>query len=287
LNRNESSSIAHIHRMNANLHALYSLPKTPRFPVLFVGHGSPMNALEENAFTQTWAQTARNLPRPQAILCISAHWMTEGVAVTAMPNPKTIHDFGGFPDALFNVQYPAPGSPSLANAVKTTLQTHTTAVLDHEHWGLDHGCWSVLCKMYPDASVPVVQMSLDVRLTFAQHRALGAQLQPLRERGVLIVASGNMVHNLGRLDWYSPLSGYDWADEANEGFKKALLQRDTALLDRLPDASSAFRLAVPTPDHYWPLLYATGLQRTDENVQFFNDQVVMGSISMTSVLIGA
>jgi 4,5-DOPA dioxygenase extradiol len=140
--------------------------------------------------------------------------------------------------------------------------------------------------MYPDASIPVVQLSLDVQRSFAQHRELGTLLQPLRERGVLIVASGNMVHNLGRLDWYSPLGGYDWADEANEGFKKALLQRDTALLDRLPDATSAFRLAVPTPDHYWPLLYAAGLQRPDENLQFFNDRVVMGSISMTSVLIG-
>ena len=273
--------------MDTNLQALYSLPKTPRFPVLFVGHGSPMNALEDNAFTRAWAQTARNLPRPQAILCISAHWMTEGVAVTAMQHPKTIHDFGGFPDALFNVHYPAPGAPGLANAIKTTLQSHSSVVLDHEHWGLDHGCWSVLCKRYPDASVLVVQLSLDVRLTFAQHRSLGALLQPLRERGVLIVASGNMVHNLGRLDWYSPQGGYDWATEANEGFKKALLQRDTALLDRLPDASSAFRLAVPTPDHYWPLLYAVGLQRPDENLQFFNDQVVMGSISMTSVLIGS
>ncbi len=272
--------------MTANLQGLYSLPKTPRFPVLFVGHGSPMNALEDNVFTQAWAQTARNLPRPQAILCISAHWMTEGVAVTAMPQPKTIHDFGGFPEALFQVQYPAPGSPDLAHTVKTTLQTNTPVVLDHEHWGLDHGCWSVLCKMYPDASIPVVQLSLDVQRSFAQHCELGTLLQPLRERGVLIVASGNMVHNLGRLDWYSPLGGYDWADEANEGFKKALLQRDTALLDRLPDATSAFRLAVPTPDHYWPLLYAAGLQRPDENLQFFNDRVVMGSISMTSVLIG-
>lgn len=272
--------------MDANLASLFSLPKTPRFPVLFVGHGSPMNALENNEFTKSWQALSDNLPEPQAILCISAHWMTEGIAVTAMPRPKTIHDFGGFPEALFQVQYPAPGSLPLAHDVQTALKEHAPVQLDHELWGLDHGCWSVLCRMYPKAQLPVVQMSLDVRRSLAEHRALGALLQPLRERGVLIVASGNMVHNLARIDWYSPLSGYDWADEANTGFKKALTERDWKLLDRLPDATSAFRLAVPTPDHYWPLLYAAGLQRPDESLRFFNDKVVMGSISMTSVVIG-
>lgn len=269
-----------------SLDSLMTLPRTPRFPVLFVGHGSPMNALEDNEFTRAWSSLAQSLPRPHAILCISAHWMTEGIATTAMPRPKTIHDFGGFPDALFKVQYSAPGAPELAHEVKNILAPDYPVALDHEHWGLDHGCWSVLARMYPDASIPVVQMSLDVRKSLAQHRELGAALQPLRERGVLIVASGNMVHNLGRLDWYSPLSGYDWADEANEGFKKALTHRDWKLLDRLPDASSAFRMAVPTPDHYWPLLYTVGLQRPDENLRFFNDRVVMGSISMTSVVVG-
>lgn len=262
-----------------------SFPTTPRMPVLFLGHGSPMNAIEDNAFSRSWQALGRDLPRPSAILCISAHWETNGgTYVTAMDRPRTIHDFGGFPQALFDVQYPAPGSPEL---VRTTQQAVTSKHIAEDHrWGLDHGAWSVIMHLFPKADVPVVQLSLDRDMSPQQHYALAQELRPLRERGILIVGSGNMVHNLGMIDWNNPEGGFDWAVEANEGLKAMIQSGDHARLADHRALGRAFQLSVPTPEHYLPLLYTLGLQATSETPTIFNDRLMMGSLSMTSLRIG-
>lgn len=261
-------------------------PRTPRMPVLFLGHGSPMNAIEENEFVAGFRRIAATLPRPVAILCVSAHWETRGTQLTAMEMPETIHDFGGFPRALYEVQYPAPGSPELAKLTRETVSSHELT-FDHS-WGLDHGAWSVLRHLYPEADIPVVQMSLDYLQNPDYHYELARQLQPLRERGVLIVGSGNMVHNLRMLDWrkIDQHYAYDWALEAAEKMRHFILDGDHKGLINFRSHGKAFDYAVPTPEHYLPLLYAVGLQQKGEAVELLNDKPLGGSLTMTSLKIG-
>ena len=260
---------------------------TAQMPALFLGHGSPMNAIEENEFVAGWREAGKAIPRPKAILCISAHWETRGTLVTAMENPPTIHDFGGFPQKLYEVEYPAPGSPELAMETQKTL-TKTEVGLDLK-WGLDHGCWSVVKHLYPAADVPVIQMSLDYYQTPQAHYDLAKELASLRRKGILIIGSGNLVHNLGRVAWdklneigYS----YDWATEANEKMKKFILEGDHKQLIDYKSQGRAFDLAIPTAEHFLPLLYILALKEENEEVAIFNDKAVAGSLTMTSVKIG-
>jgi 4,5-DOPA dioxygenase extradiol len=257
---------------------------TETMPVLFVGHGSPMNAIENNEYTKAWQVMSKSLPKPNAIVCISAHWETKGTYVTAMEKPQTIHDFGGFPQALFDVQYPAPGNPELAMETKKLI-TKAEVGMD-EKWGLDHGAWSVIKVMYPDADIPVIQLSLDYNLKPQFHYDLAKELAPLRKKGVLILGSGNMVHNLGMLNWNKPDGGFDWSQTANEKFKKLILDNDHSSLINYRNLGREVELAVPSPEHYLPLLYSLALKTQNEEVAFFNDKYVMGSLSMTSVKIG-
>ena len=257
---------------------------TEKMPVLFVGHGSPMNAIETNEFSNKWKILAGELPRPEAILCISAHWETKGTYVTSMVKPQTIHDFGGFPQALFDVQYPVAGSPGLADETKNIV-TMTNVGLD-ENWGLDHGAWSVIRVMYPGADIPVIQMSLDYYQNPQYHYDLAKELAALRQKGVLVIGSGNMVHNLRAVDWGKPNQGFDWAQEANEKFKKLILADEHQQLINYKALGREVELSVPTPEHYLPLLYALALKTENEEVTFFNDKCVMGSLNMTSVRIG-
>jgi 4,5-DOPA dioxygenase extradiol len=253
-------------------------------PVLFAGHGNPMNAIEKNEFSNTWETMGKQLPKPAAILCVSAHWETRGTFVTAMQKPKTIHDFGGFPQELFDVEYPAPGNPELANSIKTGIKK-TEIKLDEE-WGLDHGCWSVIRKMYPDANVPVLQLSLDYTKPAQWHYELAKELAPLRNKGILIVGSGNMVHNLGMVNWRDLNGpGYNWAIEINETFKKLIAENRHKDLINYQSLGKAATLAIPSPDHWLPLLYALALKDEKEGTDFFNDKTLMGSLSMTSVKI--
>ncbi len=263
-----------------------AFPKTEKMPVLFLGHGSPMNAIEENRFTRGFRSVAGSMPKPNAILCISAHWYTRGTMVTAMEKPKTIHDFGGFPKALYEVQYPAPGSPQLASTTKELLAP-VPVTLDNT-WGLDHGAWSVIKHLYPEADVPVIQLSIDYTKPPQWHYALAASLAVLRERGILIVGSGNIIHNLGLVDFQHmdrPDYGYDWAIEARETFNKLLISGDHQSLLLFNQLGLAARLAIPTPDHYLPLLYILGLKKEKEELSLFNDELLAGSLSMTSVKI--
>jgi 4,5-DOPA dioxygenase extradiol len=260
---------------------------TPRMPVLFVGHGSPMNAIEENEFVEGWRNLGKTIPRPKAILVVSAHWETKGTYVTAVQKPQTIHDFGGFPKALFDVQYPAPGSPELAHETKRII-TKTTVGLD-EKWGLDHGAWSVIRRIYPEADVPVIEFSLDYSQGPQYHYELGKQLAALRNKGVLIIGSGNLVHNLRMVAWDKmnlPEYGFDWAIQANNKFKQLIQSGNHKELINYTALGREVQLAVPTPDHYLPLLYALALKEENEAVSFFNDKPVMGSLTMTSVRIG-
>ena len=258
-----------------------------KMPVLFLGHGSPMNAIEENEFVEGWRNIGKSLPKPNAILCVSAHWETRGTYVTAMENPKTIHDFGGFPKELFEVQYKAPGSPDLANKVKNLIKK-TEAGLD-EKWGLDHGCWSVVKHLYPEADVPVIQLSLDYYKSPQNHYDLAKELISLRNKGVLIIGSGNMVHNLSLVNWEKfdePGFSYDWAIEANEKIKEFILSNDHKSLINYKSQGSAFTLAIPSPEHFLPLLYSLSLKEADETVSLFNDKAVAGSLTMTCIKIG-
>jgi len=256
---------------------------TETMPVLFLGHGNPMNAIEENEFTKGWADTAKSITKPNAILCISAHWETQGTFVTAMDKPQTIHDFGGFPQQLFDVQYPAPGDVELANETKAGV-TKTPVGFNYD-WGLDHGCWSVLTRMYPNADVPVIQLSLDYTKPAQWHFELAKELAFLRKKGVLIIGSGNIVHNLGLINWKDD-KPFDWAIEANDTIKKLITTQDYQSLTKYDSLGKPMQLAVPTPEHYMPLLYTLALKNEDENLSFFNDKTVMGSISMTSLKIG-
>jgi 4,5-DOPA dioxygenase extradiol len=259
---------------------------TEQMPVLFLGHGSPMNAIEENEFVTGFRNVGKEIPKPSAILCVSAHWETRGTWVTAMEHPMTIHDFGGFPKALFDEQYPAPGSPELAREAKSIVKK-TEVGLD-ERWGLDHGAWSVIKHLYPDADIPVIQMSLDYYQKPQFHYELAQELSSLRKKGVLIIGSGNMVHNLRLVAWEKLKAdnyGYDWALEASEKMKKFILSGDHQQLINFSSQGKAFELAIPTPEHYLPLLYSLALQGEDEKVSLFNDKAVGGSLTMTSVKI--
>lgn len=256
----------------------------PRMPAVFIGHGSPMNTLERNRYTQTWNRFGRDLPKPKAILAISAHWYISGTAVTAMPTPRTIHDFNGFPPELFAFQYPAAGDPQLAARVAqllAPLKVH----LD-QAWGLDHGTWSVLAHVFPEADVPVVQLAMDATQPPAYHYEIASKLAALRDEGVLIVASGNVVHNLRMLQWARDTPPYDWALRFNDQARACLLQRDHAALIDYGKFGEAARLAVPTPEHYLPLLYTIALQRDDEALSILVDGVELGSISMLSFAVG-
>ena len=260
---------------------------TEKMPVLFLGHGSPMNAIEENEFVQGFRSVAAGLPKPRAILCVSAHWETRGTFVTAMPNPPTIHDFGGFPKALFDVQYPAPGSPTLARETKALVKK-TEVGLD-DKWGLDHGAWSVIKHLYPKADVPVIQMSLDHYQNPEYHYELARELSSLRRKGILIIGSGNMVHNLGMVAWDKLNAvdyAYDWAREASEKMKRFILEGDHQSLVKFRSQGKAFDLAIPTPEHFLPLLYTLALKDEKDEVSLFNDKAVAGSLTMTSVRIG-
>ncbi|MDP4798212.1 MAG: 4,5-DOPA dioxygenase extradiol [Crocinitomicaceae bacterium] len=266
---------------------LESLPETEtKMPVLFVGHGSPMNGIEDNSFTQYWKKLDSEIEQPKAVLCVSAHWLTKGTFITAMEKPPTIHDFGGFPQALFDVEYRAPGEPKLADETAKLFKT-TTVGLDHE-WGMDHGTWTILRHMYPDATVPVLQMSIDYNKAPQYHYDLAKNLQALRKKGVLIIGSGNMVHNLGMVAWdkLNEPFGYDWTIEMNTILKQKIEANDHAALIAYEKLNVAAKLAIPTPDHYYPLLYTLALKEEKDTISFFNDEPLAGSLTMTSVKIG-
>ncbi|NLJ44623.1 MAG: 4,5-DOPA dioxygenase extradiol [Bacteroidales bacterium] len=260
-------------------------PGAGKMPVLFLGHGSPLNAVEDNEFSSGWRDAIKNIEKPSAILCISAHWETRGTHITAMEKPRTIHDFGGFPEELYNVQYPAPGDPLLAKAIQGIL-SGTDAGLD-EKWGLDHGCWSVVKHMYPEADIPVLQLSLDYYADARRHYELAAELAVLRKKGVLIIGSGNMVHNLGMVAWQrlNETYGFDWALEAGEKMKKYILSGSHDQLINYTTLGKSFDLAIPTPEHYLPMLYVLALQDKNDRITLFNDKTVGGSISMTCIRI--
>lgn len=257
---------------------------TEKMPVLFVGHGSPMNGIENNEFSASWALLVKSLPKPSAILCISAHWLTKGTYVTAMPKPRTIHDFGGFPEQLYSIQYPATGNPQLAGEIKEMVK-QTQVGLDHD-WGLDHGAWTVVRHMYPDADIPMLQMSIDFYKPGQYHYNLSKEMITLRKKGILIIGSGNMVHNLRMLAWDNidvPGYAYDWTTEINETFKRHITNKNHEDLLHYENLGAAAQLAIPTPDHYFPLLYCLGLQDNNDSIEFFNDKAVAGSLTMTSV----
>lgn len=256
-------------------------------PVLFIGHGSPMNGIEDNEFSRQWNAMAANIPTPVAVLVISAHWLSRGTRITAMDFPRTIHDFGGFPKELFEVQYPAPGSPEIAQET-AALFTSTQVELDHD-WGLDHGAWTVIRHMYPEAKIPVLQLSIDFTKPHRYHYELAKELYSLRKKGVLIIGSGNMVHNLRMVAWdklNESSYGYDWALEANKTFKDLIANGDHDRLINFERLGKQALLAVPTPEHYWPLLYTLGLKGAKDEISFFNDKAVGGSLTMTSVQFG-
>jgi 4,5-DOPA dioxygenase extradiol len=267
------------------MHAMLTdLPRQEtRMPALFMGHGNPMNALVNNTFTRAWERTAAQLPRPAAILCISAHWETRGTRVTAMPQPRTIHDFGGFPRALYEMQYPAPGAPALADDTRTLVRTQPVA-LDQE-WGLDHGTWSVLARMYPAADIPVFQLSLDVGLDARGHYDLARQLAPLRDRGVLIMGSGNIVHNLRLADLSDTAPAYDWAVAFDAKAKQLIEEGDHTSLIAYGSLGREAQLSIPTAEHYLPLLYVLAQQDSRDNVSFPVEGMAFRSGSMRAVLL--
>jgi 4,5-DOPA dioxygenase extradiol len=260
---------------------------TERMPLLFLGHGSPMNAIEENQFVDGFRNIAKTLPKVNAVLCISAHWYINGTKVTAMESPPTIHDFGGFPEELYKVQYLAKGSPELAKETKRILSP-TLVELDLK-WGLDHGAWSVIKHLFPKADVPVIQLSIDYTKPCSYHFELAKQLSSLRDKGILIIGSGNIVHNLGLVDFRNfnkDNYGHDWAVEARNIINKLLTDNNIQPLLNPEKLGKAVQMAIPTPDHYLPLLYVLGLQQKDESMFIFNDKMVAGSLSMTSLKIG-
>lgn len=274
----------------ANLTALQAfaetLPGSDPLPGLFIGHGNPMNAIEENHFVRGFRQIANSIPKPKAILCVSAHWFIDGTKVTAMDKPKTIHDFGGFPKELHEAQYPAPGSPELAR-VTAELAKPTPVGMDN-NWGFDHGSWTVAMQMYPQADIPIVQLSIDRNLTPQGHFELGQRLNDLRHRGVLVMGSGNLLHNLRMADLRNVNRrdyGYDWAIEARQFMNRCIEQGNYQPLVDYTKQGRALQLAIPTPDHYLPLLYVLGLKHDPSNHQFFNDELVAGSLSMTSLMV--
>lgn len=259
-----------------------SSPGKEKAPVFFIGHGSPMNALEDNAFTQSLQRMRELCPAPQAILCISAHWETNGTWVTGMAKPETIHDFYGFPKALFDIQYPAPGSPEVAGLITAA---DSRIQISHQ-WGLDHGTWSVLRHIYPQADIPVLQLSLDLNKPPEYHVELGRQLRSLREQGVLIVGSGNLVHNLRQISWEANAAPFAWAQEFDEWVKKRLESRDIKSLSKEFLNSTAGRLSIPSLDHYYPLFYTLGAMDEKDDLQFTYEGIQNSSISMRTLVFG-
>jgi 4,5-DOPA dioxygenase extradiol len=258
-----------------------------RMPVLFFGHGSPMYALEPNTYTQAWEDVAKRIPQPEAILMISAHWYTRGIWLTAMDQPKTIHDFGGFPKELFEIEYPAVGSPDLARLVQETLSPKFSPItLEESEWGLDHGTWSILKYLYPKANIPVVQMSVDATRPPAEHFAIGETLKVLRDRKILMISSGNIVHNLSTINWQNQSAAAPWAERFNDFFKNHLANNDVAPLINWQSAGEDAQLSIPTPEHYLPALYTLGLQRPGEERYIISDGIEMSSISMLSFAYG-
>jgi 4,5-DOPA dioxygenase extradiol len=250
-------------------------------PAMFVGHGNPMYAIESNAYTQQWSYVGNSLPKPASILCISAHWETRGTKVTAMPFPKTIHDFGGFPKELYEVEYPASGNENLSLEIIDKLGDKYDINADYD-WGLDHGCWAVLKNMYPNADIPVVQLSLDRNKSVDEHYQLGQDLKYLRQQDVLIIGSGNIIHNLRMVNWENLNSQYPWAIKVNERLKKDIKEKRLTNILKFHELGNDFRLAIPTPEHFLPLIYILAMQQNDEDAVFFNDAIEMGSLSMTS-----
>lgn len=265
-----------------------SYETTELMPMVFFGHGSPMNAIENNVFSQQWRSLGALMRKPRAIVCISAHWETRGTFVTINPQPETIHDFYGFPRELFAQQYPAEGSPELAaDIIRQVKQTH---IIGTDEWGLDHGTWSVLKHVYPEADIPVIQISLDHYKDAAWHYQFAQELKFLRTKGILIVGSGNMIHNLRILQVpnndFSTEHGYDWAFEMNEILKKKILDDDHQSLIDYRRLHKDAMLAIPTPEHYMPILYVLGMKNESEQVTLFNDRVIAGSLNMTSFIVG-
>ena len=255
-----------------------------KMPVLFIGHGSPMNAIEENEFTAGWIENTRSIPRPKSILSISAHWFIPSTRIGVMEHPQTIHDFYGFPRELYEQQYPAPGAPELAKRVARLV--HSVSVELDDSWGLDHGTWSVLKRVYPAADIPVTQLSINYTMPPQYHYQIGEQLAPLRDEGVLILGSGNMVHNLGAIRFDKLDSCYTWAGEFDEWVSDRIKDGDYEHVIDTSDLGVTAQLAHPTPDHFLPLLYVLGASQPDERIQFFNQKCFAGSITMTSVKIG-
>lgn len=276
------TSLSAFNRFTSDLHEQEQV-----MPVLFIGHGSPMNGIEDTEFSRRWTQMAKEIPVPKAVLVVSAHWFTKGTKITAMDFPKTIHDFGGFPKELFDVQYNAPGNPVLAKETADLL--HSTHVeLDHD-WGLDHGAWTIIRHMYPEANIPVLQLSIDYTQGPQYHYELSKELLSLRRKGVLIIGSGNMVHNLRMVAWNrlsEPGFGYDWTMQINSRFKELIKNGDHKPLINYSSLGKEAMLAIPTPEHYLPLMYTLGLQTRKDNITFFNDKAVGGSLTMTSVKFG-
>lgn len=276
------STLSDFNKFTANLRQQETM-----MPVLFIGHGSPMNGIQDNEFSARWRKMAQTIPTPKAVLVVSAHWLTRGTRITAMDFPQTIHDFGGFPQELYQVQYPAPGSPKIA---KETIDLVKSISIEEDHdWGLDHGTWTLVRHMYPEANIPVLQLSIDQNKNGGYHFELAKELAELRKKGVLIIGSGNMVHNLRMIAWdkmEEPGYGYDWALEMNERFKKHISEGDFNPLINFETLGPEAKLAIPTPEHYIPLLYSLSLRNENEPVSFFNDKAVAGSLTMTSVKIG-
>jgi len=255
-----------------------------RMPVIFLGHGSPTNALEDNGFTRSWAKTGAGIsPAPAAILCISAHWCTRGTAVTAMDKPKTIHDFGGFSRALNTLQYPAPGSPELAQRVADLLSPRKVGM--DKQWGLDHGTWSALVHAFPAADIPVVQLSMDVAMSPQDRFAVGQQLAALRDEGILIVGSGNIVHNLAVMDWNLSSEPYPWAEEFHRYIGQAIKNNEPEKVLNVDDLGRVTGMCHPSPDHFWPLQYILGARLPQDKVTLLTPKVVHKSLSMTSVIL--
>lgn len=258
---------------------MQNLNISSRMPAMFIGHGNPMNAITENPYRNAWLKLGETLPKPKAIMCISAHWQTRGTQVCVAEKPQTIHDFGGFPAELFAQQYPAPGAPKYAKLLCDLLPTQIKSTLD---WGLDHGAWTILQSLFPKANVPVFELSLDVNLRFSEHFQLAKQLAALREQGIMVIGSGNIVHNLSRLNMQGKTS--DWAINFDEYVKKALEAKDEAALLDIARAGESASLSVPTDEHYLPLLYIAAMRQADDKLKFLTDSFDLGSLSMRSVI---
>jgi 4,5-DOPA dioxygenase extradiol len=263
---------------------IIDLDRSETMPALFIGHGSPMNAVEENRFTNGWKDLSTKLPKPRAILCISAHWLTEGTFVHEAMRPKTIHDFWGFPEELYKINYDCIGAPDIARETRSLIEK--TNVASDLNWGIDHGTWVPLLRLFPEADIPTFQMSIDVSKSEADHYEIGRELRELRQRGVLIIGSGNIVHNLGRMSYESDTKPYDWAVEFDGISKDLILKGDHKSLIHHDKLGTAAKLSIPTPDHYWPLIYTLAVQKNDEPITFPIDGIAHGSVSMRSVAIG-